>query len=822
MAVAGGSLTWGQATATVAVGETVTVSVTSDVAPTNNLSFSPVAEIVSSTRQQVVLRGLSAGTKTIPANTSWSQTEGSVTYDTNTTNAFTLTVTAPVDDDSFLNKRGLTHFWENIDDIKQDKLTAGTGIAISNNVISATGGGEADSVAWGHITGTLANQTDLNTALGAKANTADLATVATSGSYNDLTNKPTIPSLTRRTSTSAPATVGSLVLGGNGTSTLPYAFPTIVGTNDESFWSYIRTTDITSGISEAYLGAYEYDPTENWWSGKKEARLALYSDIPTVPTKTSDLTNDSGFLTSVAWGDVTGKPTFATVAISGDYDDLTDKPTIGDATLTIQKNGTSAGTFTANATSNKTINITVPTDADDVGALPDTTKYGASISVSVNTTDYKITTTLKDQDGNTLGTAQVIDLPLESVVVNGSYDSTNKKIVLTLQNGNTIDIPVADLIAGLQSEITSTNMLDADLVDDSTSTNKFVTAAQITKLNGIAAGAEVNVQSDWSQTNSSADDYIKNKPSLAAVATSGAYSDLSGTPSLATVATSGSYNDLSNKPTIPAAQVNSDWNSTSGVSEILNKPTLSTVATTGSYNDLTDKPTIPVPQSELFIVTVSNVDTTQGTFTADKTYEQILTALNSGKIPILEVAIPSAYGSGTVVATLYNAYADGEYDSIFFIASRPDASSASGGSPLFIANNIMTFEFVKDLTGSTPVYTNYYGNRSASIDIVQAISSSSTDSQVPTAKSVYTALSAKADSSDIPTVNNATLTIQKNGTDVTTFTANQSTAATANITVPTKTSDIANDSGYVSLTMSTTDIGEGETLAANTLYGVYE
>ena len=38
---------------------------------------------------------------------------------------------------------------------------------------------------------------------------------------------------------------------------------------------------------------------------------------------------------------------------------------------------------------------------------------------------------------------------------------------------------------------------------------------------------------------------------LSTVATSGAYSDLSGTPSLSTVATSGSYNDLSNKPTIP-------------------------------------------------------------------------------------------------------------------------------------------------------------------------------------------------------------------------------------------------------------------------------
>ena len=44
--------------------------------------------------------------------------------------------------------------------------------------------------------------------------------------------------------------------------------------------------------------------------------------------------------------------------------------------------------------------------------------------------------------------------------------------------------------------------------------------------------------------------------------------------SLATVATSGSYNDLSNKPTIPAAQVNADWNASSGVAQILNKPTI--------------------------------------------------------------------------------------------------------------------------------------------------------------------------------------------------------------------------------------------------------
>lgn len=46
------------------------------------------------------------------------------------------------------------------------------------------------------------------------------------------------------------------------------------------------------------------------------------------------------------------------------------------------------------------------------------------------------------------------------------------------------------------------------------------------------------------------------------------------TSSLATVATSGSYTDLTNTPSIPAAQVNSDWNASSGVAQILNKPTI--------------------------------------------------------------------------------------------------------------------------------------------------------------------------------------------------------------------------------------------------------
>lgn len=56
----------------------------------------------------------------------------------------------------------------------------------------------------------------------------------------------------------------------------------------------------------------------------------------------------------------------------------------------------------------------------------------------------------------------------------------------------------------------------------------------------------------------------------------GTVQDFSSTMSFKRVCHTGSYNDLTDKPTIPAAQVNSDWNSASGVSQILNKPSMTT------------------------------------------------------------------------------------------------------------------------------------------------------------------------------------------------------------------------------------------------------
>lgn len=92
--------------------------------------------------------------------------------------------------------------------------------------------------------------------------------------------------------------------------------------------SYTTLTGSTTTANQAIVS----NGTANGWTLKTLGSLAFSS--ATIPTKTSQLTNDSGFLTSVpaqSWSSITDKPTFATVATSGSYNDLTNKPTIPSA-----------------------------------------------------------------------------------------------------------------------------------------------------------------------------------------------------------------------------------------------------------------------------------------------------------------------------------------------------------------------------------------------------------------------------------------------------------------------------------------------------------
>ena len=129
---------------------------------------------------------------------------------------------------------------------------------------------------------------------------------------------------------------------------------------------------------------------------------------------------------------------------------------------------------------------TIPSCACDVGALPDSTRYGASLDISMDVCTYVLEMQLKDQCGCNLWGPRCVDLPLESVVVCGCYDCACKEVELDLQWWSCIRFGIWDLVCGLQSEINSCNKLCADYVDDSCSINKFVSSSDICNWNGKA------------------------------------------------------------------------------------------------------------------------------------------------------------------------------------------------------------------------------------------------------------------------------------------------------------------------------------------------
>ena len=198
------------------------------------------------------------------------------------------------------------------------------------------------------------------------------------------------------------------------------------------------------------------------------------ADKSEIPTKTSDLINDSGFVEDTDYVHTDNNFTDEDEAqISQNASDI--------ATLQSTKADKSEiPTKTSDLTNDSGF---INKNVNDLVNYTLKTNTGSLIDLEINGTTYVITLSLKNQDGTVIST-DTIDLPLESVVVGGSYDAVNKKIVLTLENGNTVDIPVGDLIAGLQTEITSQNKLASDLVDDTNSGNKFVTTSEKQTWNG--------------------------------------------------------------------------------------------------------------------------------------------------------------------------------------------------------------------------------------------------------------------------------------------------------------------------------------------------
>ena len=189
-------------------------------------------------------------------------------------------------------------------------------------------------------------------AQGALADTAvqpsDLATVATTGSYNDLLNKPTIPDTTYMVTTNTAQTISA----------------------NKTFHNAELITDnmITLNGSTSFLRGLKGIEYRNL--------IKLNSSGVTAGSSNEVLTlNGSGT-----------RPKYN----SSDVALYSDIPTVNDATLTIQKNGVDVQTFTANASTNATANITVPTDTGDL------TNGAGFITSSDLPTNYVTTNTAQD------------------------------------------------------------------------------------------------------------------------------------------------------------------------------------------------------------------------------------------------------------------------------------------------------------------------------------------------------------------------------------------------------------------------------------------
>ena len=431
---------------------------------------------------------------------------------------------------------------------------------------------------------TTYTKTEVNNLVSPKANSADLATVATSGSYNDLTDKPNIPAMQvqsdwNQTGTSEPDYIKNKP-------TIP-TVPTDVSafTNDAG---YLINTDIEGKAdkSDTYTKTEVDDIISQVQAGQGSSLKNYYTK---TQIDSQQAVQDAAIALKANSADL------ATVATSGDYEDLSNKPTIP----------------------------TVPTN----------------VSAFTNDAGYLTKHQSLDNYYTKFETDNKIDDKIDAYVGENIYTA-------------------AETSALFQQKIDAQHKLSSDLVDDTNKTNQFVTTEEKAAWNAKSdfSGSyndltnkphipNDQVQADWNQTGTSEVDYIKNKPTnvsafnndagyltqhqsldnyynkaqvdafeleqntaiaaKAPQATTYTKTDVDNLVSpkanssdLAKVATSGSYNDLLNKPHIPNDQVQADWNQT-GVSKpdyIKNKPNLAKVATSGSYNDLTNKPHIPNDQ----------------------------------------------------------------------------------------------------------------------------------------------------------------------------------------------------------------------------------
>lgn len=180
--------------------------------------------------------------------------------------------------------------------------TAGTGIDITNDIISIDTSVVAQLSDIPDVSNFVTNSS-LATTLASYVQSSSLATVATTGNYTDLNGRPNLNAYvtldTTQTISGTKTFNNNIKLNGakylqytNGNQTV-----NLIGTNS----STVGSDYIWVGNGFDYLMLHGKGTRPQYISGAGTAKdIALYSDIPTVPTNISSFINDSGYITNSA------------------------------------------------------------------------------------------------------------------------------------------------------------------------------------------------------------------------------------------------------------------------------------------------------------------------------------------------------------------------------------------------------------------------------------------------------------------------------------------------------------------------------------------
>lgn len=257
-------------------------------------------------------------------------------------------------------------------------------------------------------------------------------------------------------------------------------------TSSRAIWTLHNTTG-TAGSTAPTSGYTLYTSTLAQIKNKTDS--SAYADSAGKATNDKNGVDLTGYVKAIS---ISGK----TVTITkGDGTTSTQTtqdtvPTVGNATLTIQKNGASVGTFTANATANKSINITVPTKVSELTNDSNYAKKTEAVgSVTRDSTDphkivvesisaaFKTSFTTADTL-NTAGSTNLIDKKL--FLIGAQSQAANPQ---TYSNKNCY-IEDNLLYSGGSEVYTKSNLVQATI-----NTLGLMSGTHVAKLSSIEEGA---------------------------------------------------------------------------------------------------------------------------------------------------------------------------------------------------------------------------------------------------------------------------------------------------------------------------------------------